>query len=78
MHPPSSNPIRRDCIRSLFTGSTSIIIEPTGSTLKTSHQNKIKNNKNRTVKKRMLVNEMNKHLGQQEENLVSEIIGLQP
>ena len=39
---------------------------------------KIKNNKNRTVKKRMLVNEMNKHLGEQEENLVSEIIGLQP
>jgi hypothetical protein len=39
---------------------------------------KIKNNKNRTVKKRMLVNEMNKHLGKQEGNLVSEIIGLPP
>ena len=39
---------------------------------------KIKNNKNRTVKKRMLVNEMNKHLGMQEKNLVSEIIGLPP
>jgi len=39
---------------------------------------KIKNNKNRTVKKRMLVNEMNKHLGKQEKNLVSEIIGLPP
>ena len=39
---------------------------------------KIKNNNNRTVKKRMLVNEMNKHLGKQEGNLVSEIIGIQP
>ena len=39
---------------------------------------KIKNNKNRTVKKRMLVNEMNKHLGKHEKNLVSEIIGLPP
>ena len=39
---------------------------------------KIKNNKNRTVKKRLLVNEMNKCLGKQEENLVSEIINLQP
>jgi len=38
---------------------------------------KIKNNKNRTVKKRILVNDMNKHLGKQEKNLVSEIIGLQ-
>ena len=39
---------------------------------------KIKNNKNRTVKKRMLVNEMNKHLGKQEKKMVSEIIGLPP
>jgi len=39
---------------------------------------KIKNNKNRTVKKRVLVNEMNKHLGKKEKNLVSEIIGLEP
>ena len=39
---------------------------------------KIKNNKNRTVKKRLLVNEMNNLLGKQEKNLVFEIIGLQP
>jgi len=39
---------------------------------------KIKNNKNRTVKKRMLVNDMNKHLGEQEQDLVSNIIGIQP
>ena len=37
---------------------------------------KIKNNKNRTVKKRLLVNEGNKHLGEKEKKLVSEIIGL--
>ena len=37
---------------------------------------KIKNNKNRTVKKRMLVDEMNKCLGEQEKNLVFKIIGL--
>ena len=37
---------------------------------------KIKNNKNRTVKKRLLVNGMNKSLGDQEQNLVSEIIGI--
>ena len=39
---------------------------------------KIKTNKNRTVKERMLINEMNKHLGKQEGDLVYEIIGLQP
>ena len=39
---------------------------------------KIKNNKNRTVKKRLLVNEMNKHLGEQEKKLVSEIISISP
>jgi len=39
---------------------------------------KIKNNKNRTVKKRLLVAEMNKYLGEQEKDLVSEIIGLPP
>ena len=38
---------------------------------------KIKNNKNRTVKKRLLVNEMNKRLGEKEKKMVSEIIGLQ-
>ena len=39
---------------------------------------KIKNNKNRTIKKRILVDEMNNCLGDQEKNLVSEIIGLPP
>jgi len=39
---------------------------------------KIKNNKNRTVKKRLLVTEMNKFLGEQEKKLISEIIGLPP
>ena len=39
---------------------------------------KIKSNKNRTIKKRMLVNEKNKRLGKQEKNLVSDIIGLNP
>jgi hypothetical protein len=39
---------------------------------------KIKNNKNRTVKKRLMVDEMNGCLGEQEKDLVSEIIGLQP
>jgi len=39
---------------------------------------KIKNNKNRTLKKRLLVDEMNECLGQQERDLVSEIIGLPP
>ncbi len=37
---------------------------------------KIKNNKNRTVKKRLLVDEMNECLGEQERDLVSAIIGL--
>ena len=37
---------------------------------------KIKNNKNRTVKKRLLVDEMSKHLGEEEKNLVSETINL--
>ena len=39
---------------------------------------KIKNNKNRTIKKRLLVDEMNKGLGEKEEDLVSKIIGLPP
>lgn len=39
---------------------------------------KIKNNKNRTVKKRLKVDEMNKHLGNQEMDLVSKITGLSP
>ncbi len=39
---------------------------------------KIKNNKNRTVKKRLLVDKINGSLGEQEKNLVSEIIGLMP
>ena len=38
---------------------------------------KIKNNKNRTVKKRLMVDEMNGCLGEQEQDLVSEIIGRQ-
>ena len=37
---------------------------------------KIKNNKDRTVKKRLLVNEMNEALGEEEKNLVTETIGL--
>ena len=39
---------------------------------------KIKNNKNRTVKKRLMVDEMNGGLGEKEKNLVSKIIGLPP
>lgn len=39
---------------------------------------KIKNNKNRTMKKRLMVNEINGSLGNKEKNLISEIIGLQP
>ena len=39
---------------------------------------KIKNNKNRTVKKRLMVDEMNEGLGEKEKNLVSKIIGLPP
>ena len=39
---------------------------------------KIKNNKNRTVKKRLLVDKMNKCLSKQEQDMVSKIIGLQP
>jgi len=39
---------------------------------------KIKNNKNRTVKKRLMVDEMNDCLGEREIELVSNIIGLQP
>ena len=39
---------------------------------------KIKNNKNRTVKKRLMVDEMNGCLGGREIELVSNIIGLQP
>jgi len=39
---------------------------------------KIKNNKNRTLKKRLLVDEMNEYLGEQERDLVSRIIGLPP
>jgi len=37
---------------------------------------KIKNNKNRTVKKRRQLDSINKHLGEQEKKMVSEIIGL--
>jgi len=47
------------------------------STSKLFFEIKIKNNKNRTVKKRMLVNEVNKCLSKQEKNLVSKIIDLQ-
>jgi len=39
---------------------------------------KIKNNKNRTIKKRLIVGEMNGCLGEREIELVSDIIGLQP
>ena len=39
---------------------------------------KIKNNKNRTVKKRLMVDEMNGCLGEREIELVSDIIGLPP
>lgn len=39
---------------------------------------KIKNNKNRTVKKRFIVGEMRESLGEQENKLVSELIGLSP
>ena len=39
---------------------------------------KIKNNKNRTVKKRLPVDDINNCLGEKEKNLVSEIIGLPP
>ena len=48
------------------------------SSSKSFFEIKIKNNKNRTVKTRMLVNEMNEVLGEKEKNLVSEIIGLPP
>jgi len=48
------------------------------SSSKSFFEIKIKNNKNRTIKKRMRVNEMNKHLGKQEKKMVSEIIGLNP
>ena len=37
---------------------------------------KIKNNKNRTVKKRLLVTEINKYFSEQEKKLIFEIIGL--
>jgi len=39
---------------------------------------KIKNNKNRTVKKRLQVDKMNKCLGEPEKKMISEIIGLAP
>ena len=39
---------------------------------------KIKNNKNRTIKKRLKVDKMNEHLGNQEMDLVSKITGLSP
>ena len=38
---------------------------------------KIKNNKDRTVKKRLLINETNDALGENEKDMLSEIIGLQ-
>ena len=39
---------------------------------------KVKDNKNRTIKKRLRINEMNGCLGEMERHLVSEIIGLSP
>ena len=39
---------------------------------------KVKDNKNRTIKKRLRINEMNGCLGEEERRLVSEIIGLSP
>ena len=39
---------------------------------------KIKNNKNRTVKKRLPVDEINNCLGEKEKDMVSKIIGLPP
>ena len=39
---------------------------------------KIKNNKNRTVKKRLKVDDFNKQIGEKEEQLISEVIGLSP
>ena len=39
---------------------------------------KIKNNKDRTIKKRLKVDKMNEHLGNQEMDLVSKITGLSP
>lgn len=48
------------------------------SSSKSFFEIKIKNNKNRTIKKRMLVNEMNKDLGNLEKKMVNEIIGLNP
>ena len=48
------------------------------SNSKTFFEIKIKNNKNRTVKKRLMVEEMNGCLGGREIELVSNIIGLQP
>ena len=39
---------------------------------------KVKDNKNRTIKKRLRINEMNGCLGTEERHLVSEIIGLSP
>ena len=39
---------------------------------------KVKDNKNRTIKKRLRINEMNGYLGEEERHLVSEIIGLSP
>ena len=46
------------------------------SSSKSFFEIKIKNNKNRTVKKRLLLDEMTKCLGEQEKKMVSEIIGL--
>ena len=48
------------------------------SSSKSFFEIKIKNNKNRTIKKRMLVDEINNYLGEQEKNLVSEIIDFPP
>ena len=39
---------------------------------------KIKNNKNRTIKKRLVVDGLDKSIGAREEQLISEIIGLSP
>lgn len=39
---------------------------------------KIKNNKNRTLKKRLIVNDRSENLYDEEKNMISDIIGLQP
>ena len=48
------------------------------SSSKSFFEIKIKNNKNRTVKKRLSVDEINNCLGEKEKDMVSKIIGLPP